>query len=316
MMKTNVSVIKPNRYVRILSFSALLFILMVPFFAHALKFNMPSANVDVVGSVKHVKAKSGDDFEKLARRYNMGFHELVESNPNINPWQKIPGGTTVIIPSKFILPPGARKGIVINLAELRMYHYMPEKGLVYTYPVGAGRVNWATPLANTKVIRKKKDPEWNVPKSIQRAARKRDVHLPNVVPPGPKNPLGRHAIYLGLPGYLIHGTIAPEGVGKRVSHGCIRMYPEDIEELFDYVHKGKKVRIIHQHAHAGWVNNQLFLEVHKPLKEHQKSKKATHREITKIIYEAVGNRWNIVDWDLVETTINAARGIPIQIGQI
>lgn len=284
--------------------------------SYALVFPFPSKDVEVVGELQEVQTRAGDTFEKLAQRYDVGFHELAESNPRINPFKAMSKGVKILIPSQFILPPGPKSGVVVNLAELRLYHYLPENGTVATYPVGVGKVNWATPLTKTYVVRKQKDPDWHVPASIARAAREKGVELPDVVPAGPENPLGGYAIYLGIRGYLIHGTTVPEGVGKRVSHGCIRMFPEDIEELFYRVPKGTKVRIIHQHAHAGWVGNQLFLEVHKPLKEHTRSKQAMQREVTEIVYNAAGKYWKQVDWDAVKRTIRRARGVPVQIANL
>lgn len=302
-----------KKRVKILLFIPLCFFILLPKNSNALVFNLPPSYIDIVGEVQHVKTLAGDNFEKLARRYDVGFHELVESNPKYNPFNSLSKGHDIMIPTRFILPPGPRKGVVVNLAEMRLYHYMPEQGVVATYPVGVGRLNWATPLANTKIVRKKKDPAWHVPNSIKSAAKARGVDLPDVVPAGPENPLGGFAVYLGIRGYLIHGTLAPEGVGKRVSHGCMRMFPEDIAEFFYDAKVGSPVRIIHQHAHAGRIGDTLYLEVHKPLKEHKTSKRDLYREVTDIIYRTAGDDWKLVDWDVVNKTIQESRGVPVDI---
>jgi L,D-transpeptidase ErfK/SrfK len=161
---------------------------------------------------------------------------------------------------------------VINLPEMRMYYYPKAKPgeppVVITHPVSVGRMDWETPLGNTKIVAKKQDPDWRPPQSLKdEAIAEGDEPLPDVVKAGPDNPLGRYAIRLGIPGYLIHSTNKPYGVGMRVTHGCLRMYPEDIEKLFDEVSVGTRVQLINQPIKIGWLAGSLFLELHPPLEE-------------------------------------------------
>jgi L,D-transpeptidase ErfK/SrfK len=176
----------------------------------------------------------------------------------------------VLIPSLYVLPPGERRGIVLNLAELRLYFFPPHKGVVHTFPVSIGDYDWETPQGSTTVVAKQIDPPWYPPKSIRREHAEEGEELPTVIPGGdPDNPLGTFALKLALPGYLIHGTDQRRsfGIGMRVSHGCIRLYPEDIEQLYSMVSVGTPVRIIDQPVKVGIRDGQLLLEVHRALSE-------------------------------------------------
>ncbi|KPQ20644.1 MAG: L,D-transpeptidase ErkK [Halomonas sp. HL-93] len=209
-----------------------------------------------------------DTLVDVARRHNIGFEEIRMANPDVSLW--VPGeGTEVVIPAQYILPPGEREGIVVNLSELRLYYYPADKpGIVETYPVSVGREEFATPVGETKTTVKVKDPAWSPPESMRREAAERGDPAPSVVPPGPDNPLGEHAILLGLPSYLIHGTNRPDGVGMRVSRGCIRMYPEDIKSLYERVPSGTKVNLIDAPFKAGWASDgTLFVQSYPQLEE-------------------------------------------------
>ena len=222
---------------------------------HAEVYELPPEGYDVIGTVSTITARYEDTLVDIARRHGLGYYDIVRANPEVNPW--LPGeGTEIVLPSRFVLPPGPRRGLVLNLAEYRMY-YFPESqegkpAYVYTYPMSIGRMDWETPLGNTQIVAMAKDPAWYPPQSV------RDEHaadgdpLPRVVPPGPENPLGTRALRLGLPGYLIHGTNRPAGVGMRVSHGCVRMFPEDIEFLFEHIGVRTSVRIINAPVKIGW----------------------------------------------------------------
>lgn len=211
---------------------------------------------DLVGQIgRHVVA-AGDTFVDIAVWWGVGYVELVAANPEIDPWLP-PAGVELIIPNEHILPDVPRRGIVINLAELRLYHF-GEDGQVFSMPIGIGSEGTETPLGETVITGKRKNPTWWPPPSI----RSEQPDLPDRVPPGPDNPLGAYALNLGWPLYRIHGTNRSYGVGRRVSHGCIRLYPADIEALFARVRVGTPVRVVDQPVKIGWSGRRLFLEVH------------------------------------------------------
>jgi L,D-transpeptidase ErfK/SrfK len=205
---------------------------------------------DLIGQVYIVRVQENETLVDLAREHAVGFEEIRIANPNVSIWAP-KTGTEVLIPARRILPDVPREGIVINLSEMRLYYYSGP-GVVETYPISVGREEFATPVGLTRTTARMRDPSWNPPRSIREEAAARGEPPPPVVPPGPDNPLGRHAILLNLPSYLIHGTNQPDGVGMRASRGCIRMFPEDIESLFDRVPSGTQVNIIDQPFKAGW----------------------------------------------------------------
>ncbi len=231
--------------------------------ASALTFAINSKS-DIVGSVQTITSQYGDSFDSIGTKFDIGIYELIEANPGVDPWEPR-AGTTIVIPSQFILPPGPRKGIVINLAEMRLYYFHSDNRLVTTHPIGIGRKEWETPLSSGVVTEKKKDPSWRPPDSIRAIYDANNKYLPIVVPPGPENPLGKYAMHLSITGYLIHGTNMQGGIGIRSSSGCIRMHPEDIESLFYKVSIGDSVRIIHKPYKIGRHYNQVYVEVHEPL---------------------------------------------------
>ena len=239
----------------------------IPSLAMALSYPLPPPNEDVVGHVQSVTADQEDTLLALGREYGVGYEEMRRANPDVDVW--LPGeGTDVVIPSRFILPAAPRDGVVINLAEMRLYYYPPadtaDSRRVETYPISVGRMDWGTPLGETRITEKTEDPYWFPPESIltERAAQGRP--LASAVPPGPDNPLGRHKMRLDIPGgaYLIHGTNEPRGIGMRVTHGCIRMFPEDVESLFERLPVGTNVRIVNQPVKAGWMAGELLIEAH------------------------------------------------------
>ena len=233
---------------------------------------------EVFGAVQVVEARHEDTFVSLARTYNVGYEELRQANPGVDAW--LPGeGTKVTIPSLYVLPRAPQRGIVVNVAELRMYYFPAQSGplpegvapgsrRVITHPISVGRMDWSTPLGATTIARKAANPSWRPPQSIREEHAARNDPLPLVVPPGPDNPLGKHALYLGLSSYLIHGTNKPSGVGMRVTHGCVRMFPEDIEALYKTVPVGTPVNIVNQAVKIGWTaDGTLYLESHPALME-------------------------------------------------
>ena len=234
--------------------------------AAALKFPLPPADVGVVGEVRRVQAQGDETLLDIGRRHGLGYEEMRLANPGVDIW--LPGeGTEVVVPTRFVLPQAPREGVVLNVAEMRLYYYPEDGNRVETYPVSIGRQDWSTPLGVTRITEKVRDPTWTPPQSIREEAAAEGRELPAVVAAGPNNPLGRFKMRLGLPGYLIHGTNRPWGVGMRVTHGCVRMYPEDIENLFERLPVGTPVRIVNQPVKAGWFAGMLYLESHPPLDE-------------------------------------------------
>lgn len=294
-------------------FFSCLFVGAIP--AHATIYALPPEGIDVVGQVQYVAARYEDTLADLAKRYDVGFREILAANPGVDPW--LPGkGTRVVIPTQFVLPAAPRRGIVLNLPEMRLYYYpVPKPGqtpLVITYPVGIGRQGWSTPLGLTKVTAKIAGPTWYPPESIRREHAQDGDVLPVSVPPGPDNPLGKYALQLGIPGYLIHGTNKPYGPGMRVSHGCIRLYAQDIEYLFRGVPVGTPVRVVDQPYKAGWNNGVLYLESHQPLA----GDKLTATNLTpavRTILAATGAKAVMMNWDRATDAAAQNRGVPVAI---
>jgi L,D-transpeptidase ErfK/SrfK len=231
--------------------------------ASGLTFAMQPGS-DIVGTVQTVTVMPNESFSSIGQKFDVGIYELIESNPDVDP-REPEEGTVLVIPTQFILPHGQRKGIVINLAEMRIYYFHKDNLLVTTHPIGIGRPEWETPVGRGKVVEKTKDPSWRPPKSIRAYYDAHNKYLPDIVPPGPENPLGKFALRLSIPGYLIHGTNMPGGIGIRSSSGCIRMFPEDIESLFHKVTVGDPVRIINKPYKIGFYHGQVYIEAHDPL---------------------------------------------------
>jgi len=274
---------------------------------------------DVIGEVREIVARHEDTFVSLARRHGVGLEELKLANPGVDMW--LPGeGTRITLPTRYVLPRAPREGVVVNIAELRLYYYpKDEPDKVYTYPISIGRMDWSTPVGTTTIVAKAKNPSWYPPQSIREEHAERGDFLPAVVPPGPENPLGAHALRLGLPGYLIHGTNRPSGVGMRVTHGCVRMFPEDIEALFERVPTGTKVHIVNQPFKLGWSEaGELVLEVHPPLEEEIEAGMWTLTDLTREIVAVTDEGFTqLVDWDLAETLIGGrdSRGVPVPVSR-
>lgn len=233
-------------------------------------YPLPPDNEAVVGEPEEVLAAHDDTLIDLGRRHGLGFEEIVNANPGVDPW--LPGeGTRIRLPKRRILPDAPREGIVINLAEHRLYYYpvpkVPEPRVVISYPVSVGKMDWSTPIGLTRIAMKIRNPTWTPPESVRQEHLKNGEVLPKVVPAGPDNPLGLFAMRLAIPGgaYMIHGTNKPAGVGMQVTHGCMRLYPEDIEALFAMVAEGTPVHIVNQPHKTGWRGGQLYVEVHPPL---------------------------------------------------
>jgi len=242
----------------------------MPFCARAEVYDLPPEGHDVVGALTIISARADDTLLDIARRHGLGYEDIVRANPDVDTW--LPGeGTAVTLPTRYVLPHGPRNGVVLNLAEYRLYYYPTpaagEPAVVMTYPISIGRMDWETPLGRTTIVSKMRNPAWYPPASIRAEHAADGDPLPRIVPPGPQNPLGDYAMRLGLPGYLIHGTNRPAGVGMRVTHGCIRMFPEDIDYLFGRVDVSTAVRIINEPVKIGWDGDELVVEVHRTLEE-------------------------------------------------
>jgi len=284
--------------------------------AQATVYPLPPPGTDVIGEVKVVYAKREETFLDIARQNGLGYDEIVHANPGVDRWS--PGhGTPIVLPLRHILPDTPREGIVLNIPEMRLYYYPPASAsgerVVHTYPVSIGRMDWKTPLGTTKIIGKEVDPPWRPPASIKAEHAKDGDILPDVVPGGPDNPLGRHAMRLGVPGYLIHGTDKPYGIGMQVTHGCVRMYPEDIEHLFGMVAMGTTVRLIDQPVKVGRINGELLLEAHEPLEEDESPVKVTPEQVQKAVIAKTGPDMNGVDRAALDAAVDQISGIPVVI---
>jgi len=284
--------------------------------AQAAVFPLPPPGSDLVGEVITVRARAEDTLLDIARRHDLGYNEIIAANPGVDPWLPEPG-REIVVPARFVLPSAPREGIVINLAEMRLYYFPPPQrdgaGVVMTFPIGIGREGWGTPLGKTRIVEKKRDPAWVVPESIRRERAAQGDPLPPVVPPGPDNPLGRFALRLGMPGYLIHGTNKPFGVGRRISHGCIRMYPEDIEVLFEEVEPGTPVRIVDQPYKLGREGNALYLEAHEPIGDHGAPVASNLPQVMGALAAVVGSAQREAVLMAAMTTASLHSGVPRRI---
>lgn len=288
-------------------------------FLHADTFDLPQSGDSLIGEITYIDAVHENTFVQLARRYGVGYQAIRNANPSIDPW--LPGANTKLtIPTRFILPYAPFKGIVINIAEMRLYYY-PEPqsdtaAKVVTYPISIGRGDWQTPLGTTEITRKVENPTWYPPESIRKEHAERGDTLDKMVPSGPDNPLGRFALKLALPGYLIHGTNRPSGIGMQVTHGCIRMFPEDIEILYQAANIGTPVHIVNQPFKAGWSGDELFLEVHPSIELGEKTSE-TSRDLTPLIRSVINTVKKRpdypVDWEQVMHIAKQARGVPVAI---
>lgn len=285
------------------------------FFCNAIAatYPLPAEGNDIVGENYYVKAERGETLASVGLRYGMSYHEMMEANPNINSTAVI-SGRKVLIPAQFILP-SYRKGIVVNLTELRLY-YFPGNGTVLTFPVAMGRDQWRTPAVSTTVTWKEKDPTWNVPESIRiYTLEAGNKLLPKTVPPGPDNPLGHYALHLGAEGYLIHGNNAPNTIGKYVSSGCIRMKNADIETLFNDVKVGTPVRIIHYPTKVGWNNGVLYQESQIPVDISDSPSDLNVMSLREAVERGVGIKNAYIDWNEVNKVAKKHLGIPEPIGE-
>lgn len=272
-----------------------------------------------IGDFGEYTIAEGDTLVHIAREKGLGFVELRAANPDIDPW--LPEtGRTLFLPSRHIFPDAPREGIVINLAEMRLFSFVgaDENTPPVSYPLGVGREGLETPTGQTKIVRKKDGPSWSPTLRMREA----DPSLPRTVPPGPENPLGTHALYLGWPEYLIHGTNKPYGIGRRVSSGCIRMYPEHIPLVFESTPVGTPVTVVNQPVKLAWIDDKLYLEAHPDMEQ------AFQMEDTGQIYEArmsdadlqmildaAGDDQDKLHWTRIRNAMKYRPGYPVMIAR-
>lgn len=298
-----------------------LFIIQTPVWASV--FNLPAdSNESLIGLAPenpfYTHAKDEDTLLDVARLHNIGQNEIVLVNPDVDRW--MPGSkAAILIPNSRVLPNTPRTGLTLNLPEYRLYYFPPDKQTVITHPVSIGRQDWNTPLGQTKIVTKKANPTWTPPESIKKEHAEKGEILPDVVPAGPDNPLGLFALRLGLPGYLIHGTNKPYGVGMRVSHGCVRMYPEDIERLFPEVRVGMPVNIVNQPVKVGWWNKKIVIEVHPQLEgeelPYEELYEKTMELIKKTFFKRNYQQELVVEAQALRNALEQKNGLPVVITQ-
>jgi len=273
---------------------------------------MPPADEDLVGELQGTTVAKGETLADVARRAGVGYDEIAAANPGLDHW--LPKeGAAVVLPMQHVLPPGPREGIVINRAEMRLYYYLGgAEPTVMTFPVAIGRDDWPTPTTATKVAQREKDPVWVPPADIKAEHAARDDALPAKVPPGPDNPLGPLALRLALPEHLIHGTNKLFGIGMRVTHGCIRLYPEQMQELFDVVPPNTPVRIVDVPLKAGWQDGTLWLQASvsdAPPEPAWQALRALFQDAAR------GRPLPAVDWNATYAALKQARGIPLPVAR-
>ncbi len=276
---------------------------------------------DMIGVLQVVVASKDDTLTDIARRFNVGYEEILRANPKVDPW--LPGaGREIIVPSQFILPNAPRTGVVINIAAMRIFYFPPlkkgERPVAFTHPIGIGKVGWRTPEGVTKIVRREKDPTWRVPVSVRKEHHENGEELDPVIGPGPDNPLGKYAFYLQWPSYLIHGTNKPAGVGLRSSHGCIRLYPEDIEQFFTMLPIGTAVRVVNQPFVFGWHDGQLYMQPFDVLEDDTRDwrkapRKLFSRSLATTLQQQLKMQHEQIDWNAVSGLTRSPRGVPVPV---
>jgi len=290
--------------------------------SEATVYELPTDGSSVVGTDSHMKTVYKDTLLDIGRRNSLGYYEIIRANPGVDMW--LPGeGTDIMLPGRRILPPGPREGVVVNLPEHRLYYYPKpkrgEKPVVITYPVSIGKMDWTTPIGETRVIQKEKHPVWNPPEGVRKEhIANGDPLPPGPVKAGPDNPLGDFAMRLaaGNGTYLIHGTNNPMAVGMAITHGCIRMYPEDVAALFPLIPVGTKVWLVNDPVKVAFSDGELFMEVH-PQVDDEGQNTATDPDLELLssrLDEALGATTAAIHWDFAKQALQAANGIPTVVG--
>ena len=287
--------------------------------ANATQYPLVDAEALIFGDTETITAFGEDTLPDLARRYSLGYEEILRANPGVDTW--LPGeGRSIVIPGQRLLPSSAREGIVVNLPEHRLYYYPKvkkgEAPYVITYPVSIGKMDWNTPLGKTRVVDKRKNPTWSPPESVRKEHEERGDPLPAVVKAGPDNPLGAYAMRLAItPGaFLIHGTNNPIAVGMAITHGCIRMYPEDIEKLFPVVPVNTTVWLVNEPVKVARIDGQVWLEVHPPVDAEGQRAEIDIESFYALANAALGEQPAAIHWDLVMATLKEGSGLPQMVG--
>lgn len=282
---------------------------MCPSLSLAIEFNVPKDKPVLIGTPQNVQVQPNEDYPTIAQRYDIGYYELYESNPGVDPDDTVPG-TILIIPTSYILPPELNNNIVINLAEMRLYYQSAKLQKIFIFPIGIGKEGWNTPIGKFKIASKTKNPSWIAPKDVYQYRLEHGEKIPRIVPPGKDNPLGNYAMRLSNPSYLIHGTDDPVGVGRRSSAGCIRMYPQDIEKLFNMVDVGTEVTIINSPYKAAKTKDKVYLEAHMPLYEQRAVMHGDLSLAAETVKKLGSQNTTLVDWKKVEMVAKDHLGIP------
>ncbi len=269
---------------------------------------------DIVELAETQVVAKGDTLPDIARAHDLGYVELLAANPGVNPWIPTPG-TRIVLPTTHIAPAGMRPGLVANMGDMRLYYLPREGGQVTSYPMGIGREGWELRPGTTRVAGKRVHPTWTPPKSI----RAEKPWLPAVIPAGPDNPLGDYALDLALGLIRIHGTNLPDGVGRRSSHGCMRLYPEDIAALFPEIPVGTRVTIVDEPAKLAWIDGDLWLEANP---SHGQADAIEDRRpmpveripgLRRMVTAAAGSQADRVDWAAVSWAEAARPSVPVRI---
>jgi L,D-transpeptidase ErfK/SrfK len=276
---------------------------------------------DLVGYVQKTLVGKEDTLPDIARRFDVGYEEILMANPGVDPW--LPGvGREVVVPTQFVLPAAPHEGVVVNVAAMRIFYYPPHKKgepqIVFTHPIGIGKAGWKTPEGTAKITSRVKDPVWIVPKSVRNEHAEDGEKLPAQVPAGPDNPLGAYEFRLNWPSYLIHGTNKPYGVGMRSSHGCIRLYPEDIAVFFDLIPIGTKVTVVNQPYVFGWRDGTLYLQAYTVMEDDSRNwNKNRQALLTKLLnpklQKKIGEDDNEIDWQRIGDLAHSPRAVPVPI---
>lgn len=278
----------------------------------AATYKMPLPGDTVIGHVQVAYAQPGQTIDDVAREYDIGYYEILAANPHVNPENMLPY-QKLVIPTQFILPKTNYEGIVVNIAELRLYYFEPNSNLVQTYPVAIGMAGSSTPIGEYTIIEKITHPNWHVPAQVEAEMAKKGVLLPKVMAAGPDNPLGDYAMRLNNYSYLIHGTNVPATIGRRASAGCMHMFPEDIKYLFPQIANHTKVTIVDQPFLAGWSGNQLYFKAQQPLYEDRANMAFNYRQYWKeAIQLAIAgiNPKPAIQWDKVTQIGKEQTGVP------
>ncbi|WP_019864208.1 L,D-transpeptidase family protein [Methylovulum miyakonense] len=286
---------------------------------YATTYTLPPTPGDTVITQYHddvalARAEQDETLLDFARRFLLGQTEIVRLNQDVDRWH-VKKGEIVRLSNKRILPNTPHEGITLNISEYRMYYYPAgQPGVVMSFAHGVGRQDWKTPLGKTSVARKVKDPSWHPPESIRREHAANGDPLPEIVPPGPHNPLGAYALYLNLPGeYRIHGTDIDKiyGIGMQITHGCVRMYPEDIEELYKTVSVGTPVYLVKQPIKVGWLDNVLYIEAHPDLEGEEMTLDQRYAVALDLIQKANNNEIPDFDQTILNEALKKLDGDPV-----